>query len=152
MEEEIKEQDTVMETEQEVDENLPFKLRNSVFIIFFFLVLIGLMCMPTLMLKPAIYLYPKETTKIEIKLDKSIKYTNVIPNYKRGWLVEADSSGSIRDLQPKYTNCNKLPYKQFGFEYSKQACEINKYPYIYWDGKQLLKPIPKKNVGFIVKN
>ena len=103
------------------------------------------------MQKPAIYLYPKETTKIEVKLDKSIKHKNVIPNYKGKWLVEADSTGAIRDLQPKYTNCNKLPYKKFGFEYSKQACEVNKYPYIYWDGKQLFKPIPKKNVGFIVK-
>lgn len=100
--------------------------------------------------KPAIYLYPKETTKIEVKLDKSIKYKNTIPNYKKGWLVEADATGSIRDLQPKYTHCSKLP-KKFGFEYAKQACEVNKYPYIYWDGKQLFKPIPKKNVGFIVK-
>jgi hypothetical protein len=101
--------------------------------------------------KPAIYLYPKETTKIEVKLDKSIKYKNTIPNYKKGWLVEADATGTIRDLQPKNTHCNKLPSKKFGFEYSKQACELNKYPYIYWDGKQLFKPIPKKNVGFIVK-
>ena len=103
------------------------------------------------MQKPAIYLYPKETTKIEITLDKSIKYKNTIPFYKNKWLIEADATGAIRDLQPKYTHCGKLPSKQFGFEYSKQACEVNKYPYIYWDGKQLFKPIPKKNVGFIVK-
>ena len=107
---------------------------------------------PVLMSKPAIYLYPETTSKIEVKLDKSIKYQTVIPKYHKGWVVEAEPNGTIRDLQPKYTDCKKLPYKQFGFEYSKNACEINKYPYIYWDGYQMKKPLPKKDEGFIVKN
>ncbi len=105
---------------------------------------------PTTTRKPAIYLYPEKTTQISVKLDKTIKYNNVIPKYKKGWFVEAEPNGYLRDLQPKYTKCSKLPYKEFGFEYSKQACEINKYPYIYWDGVQLVKPLPKKEVGFIV--
>lgn len=102
--------------------------------------------------KPAIYLYPEKTAKVSVKLDKTIKYKNVIPKYKNGWFVEVEPNGDIRDLQPKYTKCSSLPHDEFGFEYSKQACEINKYPYIYWDGVQIAKPLPKKDVGFIVKN
>ncbi len=110
------------------------------------------MTKPTLMTKPAIYLYPEKTQRIEIKLDKSIKYKNVIPKYHKGWVVEAEPNGTIRDLQAKYTNCKKLPYNEFGFEYSKEACKINKYPYIYWDGIQTKKTLPEKKEGFIVKN
>jgi len=101
--------------------------------------------------KPAVYLYPEKTQKIEVKLDKSIKYFNVIPKYNNGWYVEASPDGSIKDLQPQYTECKKLPYKEFGFEYSKNACEMNKYPYIYWDGVQITKPLPDKKEGFLVK-
>ena len=100
--------------------------------------------------KPAIYLYPEKTQKYEVKLDKSIKYNNVIPKYHNGWVVEAEPNGNIRDLQPKYTNCDKLP-DDFGFEYAKEACEINKYPYIYWDGVQIKKRLPDKEEGFLVK-
>lgn len=101
--------------------------------------------------KPAIYLYPDKTAQISVKLNDAIKYNNVIPKYKNGWYVEAEPNGFLRDLQPEFTKCDKLPYKEFGFEYSKRACEINKYPYIYWDGYSNLKPLPKKEVGFIVK-
>ena len=103
--------------------------------------------------KPAIYLYPEIAQKIEIKLDKTIKYKTVIPKYnkKTGWVVEAEPTGIIRDLQPKFTDCKKLPNKEFGLEYSLEACQINKYPYIYWDGVQLAKPLPNKQVGFHVK-
>ena len=114
-------------------------------------VVLNAWCKDKVAKKPAIYLYPETSQRIEIQLDKSIKYKNVIPNYHKGWVVEAEPNGYIRDLQPKYTECKKLPYKEFGFEYSKDACEINKYPYIYWDGIQLAKPLPNKNVGFIVK-
>ena len=117
----------------------------------------GAIILPTLMNnthKPAIYLYPEITQRIEIQLDRSIKYKNVIPKYnkKTGWVVEAEPSGNIRDLQPKHTECKKLPHKEFGFEYAQEACEINKYPYIYWDGVQLAKPLPDKKVGFHVKS
>ncbi len=102
--------------------------------------------------KPAIYLYPQVTQKVEIKLDKTIKYRNVIPKYKKkkGWLVEAEPTGIISDLQPQYTVCKKLPYKKKGFEYALEACKINKYPYIYWDGIQFSKKLPDKKTGFIV--
>lgn len=133
------------------------EFRKGIIQFLFFIILILLVVfitIPTTMQntrKPAIYLYPEKTTTISVKLDKSIKYNNVIPTYKNGWLIEAKPNGDLRDLQPKCTKCNKLPYKEFGFEYSKQACEINKYPYIYWDGIQLYKPLPTKKEGFIVK-
>lgn len=100
--------------------------------------------------KPALYLYPDKEQKIEVKLDKSIKYLNVIPNYHNGWVVMAKPTGILYDLQPQYTNCDELPYNEFGFEYSKKACEVNAYPYIFWDGVQLMKPLPNKELGFIV--
>lgn len=103
-------------------------------------------------LKPAIYLYPDKEQKIEIQLDKSIKYINTIPNYHKGWVVMAKPTGILYDLQPQYTDCEMLPYNEFGFEYSKDACEHNVYPYIFWDGIQILKPLPKKEEGFIVEN
>ncbi len=138
------------------DENAGFKLRNAVlgFVISLFIIgfVVFAFTVEPVNYKPAIYLYPENTTQISVKLDKTIKYKNVIPKYKNGWYVEAEPNGVLRDLQPKYTNCEKLPYKEFGFEYSKQACEINKYPYIYWDGVQVVKPVPKKNEGFIVKS
>ena len=101
--------------------------------------------------KPAIYLYPDKEQKVEVKLDKSIQYINTIPNYHNGWVVMAKPNGIIYDLQPQYTDCKKLPYNEFGFEYSKKACEVNAYPYIFWDGIQLLKPLPQKETGFIVE-
>ncbi len=103
--------------------------------------------------KPALYLYPDTTQRIEVKLDRSIKYKNTVPKYnkKTGWVVEAEPTGVIRDLQPKYTECKKLPTKEFGLEYALNACQINKYPYIYWDGIQLAKPLPDKSTGFHVK-
>ncbi len=148
--------------EEKLEEKIPDiseirEFRNDIILFLFFIILllfVSLMIIPTTMnntRKPAIYLYPEKTTTISVKLDKSIKYNNVIPTYKNGWLVEAEQNGTLRDLQPKNTKCSKLPYKEFGFEYAKQACEINKYPYIYWDGIQLHKPLPTKNEGFIVK-
>ena len=106
---------------------------------------------PPLDYKPAIYLYPDKEQKVEIKLAKSIKYLNTIPNYHKGWVVMAKPTGILYDLQPQYTDCEKLPFDKFGFEYSKKACENNTYPYIFWDGVQITKPLPQKDVGFIVK-
>lgn len=142
--------------EEVISKSEIIKFRNDFIGMLFCLVVICwifILVVPTLFVKtykPAIYLYPEKTTKISVKLDKTIRYDNVIPKYKRGWLVEAEPNGYLRDLQPRYTKCSKLPYKEFGFEYSKQACEINKYPYIYWDGVQTAKQLPIKDVGFIV--
>ena len=100
--------------------------------------------------KPAIYLYPTITTKVNVKLDKSIKYQTTIPVYKKkGWNVEAEPTGSLRDLQPNYTKCSNLPKKQFGLEYAQDACKYNKYPFIFWDGAPKDK-VPAKSTGFIV--
>ena len=152
--ENIKEEQNTEETKQIPDGNEICKFRGKIigflFLAITYTFIIGMMTVPVLMCKPAIYLYPEKTQKYEVKLDKSIKYNNVIPEYHNGWVVEAEPNGNIRDLQPKYTNCNKLP-SDFGFEYAKKACEINKYPYIYWDGVQIKKPLPDKKEGFLVK-
>ena len=102
--------------------------------------------------KPAIYLYPEQETNINIKLDNKIKLEIDIPKYVqlKGWNVKAYPNGKIVDLQPEYTNCDKLNSTQFGLEYAKSACKNNDYPYVYWDGIQTAKPIPTKNQGWIV--
>lgn len=156
MEENIEITDNENENISTIDEIRVFRNKCIFFLLAAacFLALYAIFISPVFMnstRKPAIYLYPEKTAVITVKLDKSIKYKNVIPKYKDGWLVEAEPNGFLRDLQPKYTKCDKLPYKEFGFEYSKQSCEINKYPYIYWDGVQTKKPLPKKDKGFIVK-
>lgn len=106
---------------------------------------------PNTLHKPAIYLYPENTSEIKITLDRSIKYNNVIPKYRNGWKVIAKPNGEITDLQPQYTNCEKLPHNTFGFEYAYEACMANKYPYIYWDGVRLLKFIPEIDEGWVIK-
>ena len=136
-------------TEEEI---ITFRWKVASFLILsiIFLFIGYVLFVPTVMLKPAIYLYPDKEQKVEVKLGKSIKYINTIPNYHKGWVVMAKPTGILYDLQPQYTNCDELPYNEFGFEYSKKACEANAYPYIYWDGVQLLKPLPNKELGFIV--
>ncbi len=139
-------------TEEEVC-NYRKKLMTFLMGILSFLILsaiVIIMTVPTMNHKPAIYLYSEKPTQVSIKLDKTIKYDITIPKYKNGWRVQTEQNGIIKDLQPKYTKCSKLP-DTFGFEYAKESCEINQYPYIYWDGMQLTKPIPKKDYGFIVK-
>ena len=68
-------------------------------IIVFITFIVCAMTVPVIMAKPAIYLYPETVQKIEIKLDKTIKYSNVIPKYdkKTGWRVEAEPNGNVRD-------------------------------------------------------
>lgn len=114
-------------------------------------VLLILMFKPTVMTKPAIYLYPQKSTKINITLSKTILIGTNIPKYHNGWYVMAYPNGKIVDLQPEYTSCNKLKYNKVGFEYAYNACVNNNYPYIFWDGKQIIKPIPKKREGWVVK-
>ena len=140
-------------TEEEVC-NYRKKLMTFLMGILSFLILsaiVIIMTVPTMNYKPAIYLYSEKPTQVSIKLDKTIKYDITIPKYKKGWRVQTEQNGIIKDLQPKYTKCSKLP-DTFGFEYAKKACEENKYPYIYWDGIELTKPIPKKDYGFLYKN
>lgn len=127
--------------------------RRSLIVILFFIFIFKFLATPTLITKPAIYLYPEKPTKVNITLAKTIKiYTN-IPKYvpSKGWNVLAYPDGKIVDLQPRYTDCGKIDERVFGLEYAKKACIANNYPYIYWDGIQLLKLIPQKDEGWAVK-
>ena len=157
----IIEQEENQKTEAQEEDKIPSDLeicdyRSGILLklilLFVFLVCVALTT-PVLLQnthKPAIYLYSEKPTQVSIKLDKTIKYDITIPKYKKGWRVQTEPNGIIKDLQPKYTKCSKLP-DTFGFEYAKKACKENQYPYIYWDGIELTKPIPKKDYGFIVK-
>ncbi len=103
--------------------------------------------------KPAIYLYPKTPAIINIKLAKSILLDTNIPRYvkNKGWKVLAHPNGTLNDYQVEYTNCDDFTGNEFGFEYAKNACFTNVYPYIYWDGIQTAKPLPISRNGWIIK-
>lgn len=45
--------------------------------------------------KPAVYLYPTETSEIEVRVDINGYITEAEPNYLTGWKVTAESSGLI---------------------------------------------------------
>lgn len=60
--------------------------------------------------KPVIYLYPEETTKVQVKLDYSGKLTCTYPKYENGWEVIAQEDGTLLDA-------------------NSQA-----YNYLYWEG------------------
>lgn len=111
---------------------------------------------PALMVscKPAVYLYPEKAEKVNITLAKSIVVDTNMPKFvpDKGWNVLAHPDGHIKDLQPEYTDCKKIESNKFGLEYAKKACETNNYPYIYWDGINLLKQAPKKKEGWVVKS
>lgn len=149
------EENNNLPNENTEEQNLPSAsfLRKKLII---FLVII-LMCTsfltflltPTYTYKPAIYLYSEKPIKVSIKLDNLLIRDTTIPKYSNGWLVLADKDGRIKDLQPQKTNCSKLQ-SGFGFEYAKDACLANNYPYIYWDGISFKKLI-KKDSGWSVK-
>lgn len=103
--------------------------------------------------KPAIYLYPEKMTEVSITLDPSIKLDIDIPRYvnNKGWKVMAHPDGKLVDLQPEYTNCTKLETKISGLEYAREACELNNYPYIFWEGKQTSKTLQAKKEGWLVR-
>ena len=52
-------------------------------------------CDPNVSYKPIIYLYPKETTEIEVKLGKEELLTTTYPKYNNGWNVVANSNGIL---------------------------------------------------------
>lgn len=114
------------------------------------LIIFLIMATPTVMYKPAIYLYPSQPTKVNITLDKTIVIQTNIPKYHNGWNVLAYPNGKIVDLQSQFTDCDKLESSRFGFEYAKDACKNNNYPYIFWEGEQITKLLPKKNDGWVV--
>ena len=75
--------------------------------------------------KPVIYLYPKETTKVTVKLLNKKLITTSYPKYSNSWVVTAKSDGTLID-------------------------ENNKEYYgLYWEGKNHYSEI--KEDGFVVK-
>lgn len=62
--------------------------------------------------KPVIYLYPEQTTEVEVKLKYSGELTCTYPAYNDGWRVLAQPDGTLTDVET-------------GREYS----------YLYWEGE-----------------
>lgn len=60
--------------------------------------------------KPVIYLYPEETTEVEVKLDYEGELICTYPDYQNGWKVTAEPDGSLTDAEGK------------------------KYSYLFWEG------------------
>lgn len=77
--------------------------------------------------KPIIYLYPKESTEISVKLGKPENITCSYPKYNDGWNVIASPDGNLTDL---HTGRNL---------YS-----------LYWEGLQTYNSKVQKD-GFVVK-
>ncbi len=77
--------------------------------------------------KPVIYLYPKETTKVNVQVEPQGGFTYTDPVYPEGgWNVLATPQG-------------KLTY----------LLDNKPYPYLFWEGRGGLYEKPKK--GFVVK-
>lgn len=77
--------------------------------------------------KPVIYLYPKETTQVNVQVDPQGGFTYTDPVYPEGgWNVIATPQG-------------KLTY----------LLDNKPYPYLFWEGRGGLYEKPKK--GFVVK-
>ena len=64
--------------------------------------------------KPIIYLYPKKTEEITIKLGYPEKITCSYPKYKDEWSVIANPDGSLKDI--KTGNENFCKYLQINDE------------------------------------
>jgi hypothetical protein len=85
--------------------------------------------------KPVIYLYPTKPTEVSVEFGRGVPtFTKDIPTYASGWKVLAHPDGTLTDLQPAATDCEKIDTKAFGSEYAKAACAAGKYPYLYWAG------------------
>lgn len=80
--------------------------------------------------KPVIYLYPTETTKLNVKVVPNGGLTKTIPTYPTGgWNVEATPDSEIKDL-----SSNKI------------------FPYLYWSGFALNYPVDKTSGWIVNKN
>ena len=51
--------------------------------------------------KPIIYLYPTETTKVNVRLSNPERLTTDYPNYQKGWTVTAEPDGTLTDQKGK---------------------------------------------------
>ena len=76
--------------------------------------------------KPIIYIYPKEETKINIKLLNSQLLTTSYPKYDNGWNVIAQPNGMLKEIEGS-----------------------RNYYGLYYEGKE--HNVTMKNDGFIVK-
>lgn len=77
-------------------------------------------------LKPVIYLYPEETTEVEVKLDYDGVLTCTYPEYQDGWEVVAEPDGTLRD-----------------------AVTGQEYSYLFWEGASDVEYDFSK--GYVVK-
>lgn len=76
--------------------------------------------------KPVIYLYPKEKTKVNVKVNTTGFLTMTIPNYpKEGWTVVANPDGKI-ELDGKV------------------------YPYLYYESMVPDSKVKKSKEGFVI--
>lgn len=92
---------------------------------------------PVAVLKPAIYLYPKQSTVVNVKIQPQGELTIDIPKYNQqnGWSVLAEPDGSLKDLQPTLTSKEEIQkYKnKHGLEYAIKSQKTEIYPYLYWE-------------------
>lgn len=78
------------------------------------------------MKKPVIYLYPETTRKISVKLNMTGALSFTYPEYKNGWNVIADKSGTL-------------------------TSEGKKYDYLFWEGNTTFRQEDlDKKTGFVV--
>lgn len=76
--------------------------------------------------KPVIYLYPTDTTDIEVKLNVAGELAFTYPAYNDGWKVQATPDGNI-------------------------SIGEDDYNYLFWESEQKLSPdVIDRNQGFIV--
>jgi len=102
--------------------------------------------------KPVVYLYPTQPTEVSVKFTTPIKFDITIPTYQNGWRVLAQPNGLLSDLQPQFTDCQKIDETKKGSEYAKAACDKNQYPYLYWAGQSTEKPYPTISKGWFVES
>lgn len=88
----------------------------------------GLHCRcESLMLKPIVYLYPEQKTKVTVELGYPKMITHTYPKYKKNWQVQAESNGVLTDLKTG-----------------------RHYYALYWEGKKT-ETRDNPSEGFIVK-
>ena len=76
--------------------------------------------------KPVIYLYPENTTEVDVKVNLDGKFTATYPKYNDGWKVVAEPDGTLHALDNK-----------------------NSYYCLFWEG--VVNYTPNFSTGFVVK-
>ena len=58
------------------------------------------LCAPRIqLLKPVLYLYPTETSEIEVKLNYEGRLEHTYPRYEEGWKIKANPDGTLLDAK-----------------------------------------------------